>query len=333
MGAVSLAQRGGILGSGIYATQKPNVDIAGAIGAVSQALTAQREGAIQRAYLQNQMARQKQLDERALQQQLYERQFGQKQLEQQHELAIGQHDIESQRIAAEQETKRQQLQIMREIAALKATTSENVAKLGIQASKERGVDAAATRGPLAGNNPNVIGARDDNAERLATSKDYSDVVAGLMKPTRNEDGSYAPGKTFQEADAIAKQEMREAHPRGSSMLWGDPTPPQTTTAQGELDAGAKYRRLYNKLDPKDPNFAKQKASLDQAMLDQLNTIHSQPPQPVAPASGAAPAPTAAPPSGGAPAGGPMFIAPTGAGPTGAPSTLPSGNPEDNDTTP
>src|SRR6185437_5235595 len=95
MGAVSLAQRGGILGSSVYETQKPNVDIAGAIGGISQALTAQREGAIQRAYLQNQMARQSALDARAAAQQMYERGFQAQQLEQQKAIAMGEQGIRS----------------------------------------------------------------------------------------------------------------------------------------------------------------------------------------------------------------------------------------------
>src|SRR6185312_8010865 len=116
MGAVSLAQRSGVLGSGIYETQKPNVDIAGAIGGISQALTAQREGAIQRAYLQNQMARQSALDARAAAQQQYERGFQAQQLEQQRAIAQGQHDIETRRITEEQETRRQQLEVMKAVA-------------------------------------------------------------------------------------------------------------------------------------------------------------------------------------------------------------------------
>jgi hypothetical protein len=82
------AKLGGLAGSGTYPVEKPTIDIQGAIAALVEGLRTTREGAIRRAFMQEQQGRQRMLDaqsqmDRASQRQAQERaeQFQREQFE------------------------------------------------------------------------------------------------------------------------------------------------------------------------------------------------------------------------------------------------------------
>src|SRR6185312_9133627 len=263
MGAVSLAQRSGVLGSGIYETQKPNVDIAGAIGGISQALTAQREGAIQRAYLQNQMARQSALDARAAAQQMYEREFQGKQLEQSKAIAQGTLSLKQQEAENEADYRKAHLETLAKIAEMQAASREAAA----QTSAGGRVKAAEVRGPLAGNNPDVQAGK----SMLKAQQAYQGYIKQFMAPTVGKFGMKTSGMSFQAASMAAREAVRESYPDEARQLWGAEAAPDTSGApgptnitQGETAANAAYTQRFKALDPKDPKYSQRKADLDNA---------------------------------------------------------------------
>ena len=319
MGAVSLAQRGGILGSSVYETQKPNVDIAGAIGGISQALTAQREGAIQRAYLQNQMARQSALDARAAAQEMYEREFQGKQLEQSKAIAQGTLSLKQQEAENEADYRKAHLETLAKIAEMQAASREAAAKT----SAGGRVQAAEVRGPIAGNSPDARSAKSMGAAQKA----YQGYIKQFMAPQVGPGGVKTSGMSFQVASQAAREAVRESYPDEANQLWGAEAAPgagaataPTNITQGETAANAAYTQRYKALDPKDPKYSQKKADLDNALQSQLQQVHSQPPQPLPQPGGGAGMPGAAPD-------------PNAPPPSGAPAALPTGDPSDNDQEP